>query len=71
MARLEALERNALMSGGAAAKQQPRAERVNTLVELELASQEFERLGLANDALIQNRMELARQRLMLQDLVVD
>lgn len=71
MARLEALERNALMSGGAAGKQQPRAELIKNLVDLELASQEFERLGLAKDALIQNRMEVARQGLMLQELVVD
>ena len=69
-ARLEAMERNALMSGGAAATQQPRAELVNTLVDLELASQEFERLGLAEDALIQNRMEVARQGLILQELVM-
>lgn len=70
-ARLVALESNALISKGAAATQQPQAELINTLVDLELASQEFERLGLGNDELIQNRMEVARQGLILQELMLE
>jgi len=68
--RLEALENNALV-GGTPAQQQPRADLVKNLVELELASQEFDKLGLASDALFQSRLELTRQEQILQKLVFD
>lgn len=66
--RLEALENNAL-AGGTPAQQQPRAELIKKLVDLELASQEFDKLGLASDALFQSRLELTRQGQILQKLV--
>ena len=69
-ARLEALEQTVLMSGKAA--QQPtKADLIGRVVTLELASQAFEKLGLSSDAQVQNRMELARQSLMLQELLRD
>ena len=69
-ARLEALEQTVLMSGKAA--QQPtKADLIGRVVTLELASQAFEKLGLSSDAQVQNRMELARQTLMLQELLRD
>ena len=67
--RLEALEYNqrAMRKG---AKPLSKAELVEALSDLELASQEAEKLGLSSTELFQNRLVLSRQGLMTQELVL-